>query len=367
MDLLRNLRRIPMLVKREWDYARRRLKGCCLEPTYRCNLRCRMCGVRSLVKAGDQDRELRREEMLKIVDELGEMEACWLQLIGGEPLLRPEDMLAVTARANRHRIETTLVTNGALIGEDLAREIVAVRLPKLAFSVDGVGEVHDGVRGAAGAFERARRGLTLVVEERRRRGSALPVVEIWSTFSRLNYDQVGPLLRSKEEFGADAIVLNYLSEISPQRLDATQLDGEPMCTERWAPSGESLLFSPENLAAFRSALECAPADKQQRILKALDDEAYLNCRFPTRRCYFMRNVMIINPSGDAYPCPHLDACVTGNVRERGVKGVWQNERQRKVIDGLREGMYPVCASCCVFGQNLTPTQAVRLALGKSLK
>jgi radical SAM protein with 4Fe4S-binding SPASM domain len=319
-----------------------------------------------LVKPGDRERELTREEMLKIVDELAEMGATWLQLIGGEPLLRAEETLAVTARAQALGIETTIVTNGALIGEDLAREILAGRVPKLAFSVDGVGEVHDHVRGVAGAFERTRRGLALVVEERRRRGVKAPVIEIWSTLSRLNYDQVEPLLRFKAESRADEIVFSYLSEISPDRLEATRLDGEPLCTQRWAPAGESLRFSPKDLAAFRGALGHAPADKQQRLLTALGDEAYLRCRFPTRRCYFMRSVMIINPFGDAYPCPHIDRYVTGSVRESGVKAVWQNERQRKVIAGLGKTMYPVCSSCCLFGQNLTPLQMARLALGMRL-
>ena len=366
MSLFRDLHHVPAMVRREWEYRHPVLRGCCLEPTYRCNLRCKTCGCHSLVKPGDRDRELTREEMLKITDELGRMGASWLQLIGGEPFLRPEEMLAVTARANTLGIETTIVTNGALIQEDLAREILNVRTPKLAFSVDGVGEAHDRVRGVAGAFERTQRGLALVVEERRRRGVKAPVIEIFSTLSRLNYDQVGPLLRFKAASGADAIVFTYLTEISPKRLDATRLNGEPLCTQRWAPSEESLLFSPKEIAAFRAALAQLPASKHQRILAALDDEAYLKCRYPTRRCYFMRNAMIINPFGDAYPCPHIDRYVTGNVREAGVKAVWRNERQRKVIAGLGKTMYPVCSSCCLFNQNITPLQAVRLALGMRL-
>jgi len=367
MSLLGDLRRIPPLVGREWGYYRRRLRGCSLEPTYRCNLRCKMCGVHTLAGPGDKARELTRGEMLKIVDELAEMGASWLQLIGGEPLLRAEDMLAVISRGNAKGIQTTVITNGALIGEDLAREIVRARLQRLIFSVDGIGEVHDRVRGLEGAFERTCNGMRLVLEERRRQGAAFPVVEIQSTFSRLNCDQAEALVRFREEIGADKLVFLYVSEIPQSRLDATRLDGEPLCTQRWAPGETSCLFGPEELKRFRGALERVPADKAVRVFKALDDDAYLRCVFPTRCCYFMRSVLIINPFGDAYPCPHLDAYVTGNVCEVGVKGVWQNERHRKVIDGLREGMYPVCASCCVFGQNLTPMQAVRVVLGKSLK
>ena len=366
MALLKDLSRLPKLLKREWGYWRRTLRGCSLEPTYRCNLKCRMCGCHTLAGPGDKDRELTRQEMLSIVDNLGRMGASWLQLIGGEPLLRADDMLAVIARANQVDVETTVITNGALIKEDLAREIVKVNTPRMIFSVDGVGAAHDRVRGVEGAFERTQRGMRLVIEERQRQGKKQPKVEIQSTFSRLNYDQAGPLIRFKEDVGADVLVFLYVSEIPATRLDATRLEGQPLCSQRWAPGGESCLFTPKELAAFREALDRIPPNKSNRIFQALDDNAYFNCVFPTRRCYFMRNVMIINPFGDAYPCPHIDGYITGNVRESGVQGVWQNERQRKVVDGLRKGMYPVCSACCVFGLNLTPMQAVRLALGKSL-
>ena len=354
-------------IKREWDYRRRKLVGCSLEPTYRCNLRCKMCGVHTLVHPGDKARELTRRDMLDIVEGLAQMGADWLQLIGGEPLLRPDDMLAVVARANEVGVQPSIVTNGALIDEELGREIVRVGTQRLIFSVDGVGEAHDRVRGVPGGFERTRNAMNLIVQERRRQGLKHPIIEIQSTLSRLNYDQVDPLMKFKEEVQADGIVFLYVSEISAQRLDATRLEGEkPLCTARWAPGDGSCLFTPRELAVFREALQRLPANKNVQVFKALSDAAYVQCVFPTRRCYFMRNVMIINPFGDAYPCPHIDGYITGNVRESGVQGVWQNERQRKVVDGLRKGMYPVCSACCVFGLNLTPMQAVRLALGKSL-
>jgi radical SAM protein with 4Fe4S-binding SPASM domain len=275
-------------------------------------------------------------------------------------------MLAVTARANQVGVEATIITNGALVKEDLAREILDVRTPRLVFSVDGVGEAHDRVRAVPGAFDRTQNGMRLIIAERRRRGLKTPVVEIQSTISRLNFDQVNALVRFKEEIGADALVFNYLSEIPEKRLEATRLNGEPLCSRRWAPTTDSLLLTAAEIAPFRQALERAPADKQIRLMKALGDGAYTKCLYPTRRCYFMRNVMIINPFGEAYPCPHIDAYITGNVRDAGVRAVWQNERHRQVISRLRKGMYPVCSSCCVFSLNLTPIQAVRLGMGMKL-
>ncbi len=366
MSLLRTVRYLPRFLQREWDYAFRHLRGCSLEPTYRCNLRCKMCGVHSLVHPGDKDRELSRSDMIAIVEELGRMGADWLQLIGGEPFLRADDMLAVTERANRVGVKTTIVTNGALINEALARDIVARRTPRLIFSVDGLGDVHDRVRGVKGAFERTRRAMSLVIEERRRLKASVPAVEIQCTLSCLNFDQVEPMLRFTRQIGAEGIVFLYISEIPVASLDATRLNGEPLCTHRWAPGEQSCLFTGDQVPAFRAALAQAPQSKAVQVFNALGDEAFTRCRFPTRRCYFMRNVLIINPYGQAYPCPHLEAYGMGDVRRSGVAKVWQNKRHRTVIEGLGKRMYPVCSRCCAFGMNLTPGQLARLALGMKL-
>jgi radical SAM protein with 4Fe4S-binding SPASM domain len=321
-----------------------------------------MCGAPALASPGDEARELTRDQMMKLVVELAQLGAKRLFLIGGEPFLRPDDMLAVTARAQQAGIKTIIITNGTLIGEDLARGIVGSGLHTLAVSVDGVGPAHDRVRGVSGAFARASEGMRRVIEEKRRRASRLPFVVIQCVISRLNYDQVDPLLRFKEETGADWPYFLYLTELPVERLEATRLEGEPMCSLRWAPKGESLLLSPAELSIFRAALERLPDNENTRLLKALDDDAYLRCERTPRRCYEMRLNLVINPYGEAYPCAHLDRCVTGDVRRLGVRAVWQNERHRKVVAGLRNGMYPVCSGCCFFRENLTPWQHARLWL-----
>ena len=362
MGLKENLHRLRELFRREWHHRRRPLKVCTLQPTYRCNLRCRMCGAPALARPGDEARELSRADMLRIAGELAEMGAAELLLIGGEPFLRPDDSLAVMAHARHAGIKTTIVTNGTLINEDIARGILDAGLRKLIFSVDGMGAAHDRVRGVSGAFERARDGMRCVLEAKRRRGSRLPFVLIQSAMSRLNFDQVGPLLQFKEEIGAESVYFNYIAEVPAEKLGAHRLDGEGACSRRWAPKEESLLFSPKELSAFRDALNRAPEDENIRILKALGNDAYLKCNRTPRRCYEMRVHMVINPFGEAHPCVHLDRCVTGNVRAAGVRAVWLNEKPRKVIAGLREGMYPMCSGCCFFRENLTPWQFARLWL-----
>ncbi len=358
MALRDGLRLLRTLAKREWRYWRRTLLSCTLQPTYRCNLRCKMCGAPSLSTPDDPARELSGEEMLRIVDQLKQMGAAHLQLIGGEPFLRKDEMLAVTQHAARLGLKTALVTNGTLINQDLAREILDAGLRKLVFSVDGVNGAHDRIRGP-GVFESMQRGMRFVLEERRRRRSRHPLVHIQSVVSRLNYDQVHPLIRFKEEIGADVLDFNYLTELSGETVQATRLDDVPLCTDRWARKGDSLLLTPAELADLRAALARCPDSETLQILKDHDDDAYLQCHHPPRRCYYIRNVMVINPFGDVYPCVQLDRYVTGNVRQSGLKAVWQNERHRKAVAALRRGMFPACSGCHFFSYNLSPWEVLR--------
>ena len=360
MSLRDKLQAWRTFLKREWNYWRRTLIGCTIQPTYRCNLRCKMCGSPRIATPGDAARELTGDQMVRIVDELGEMGVGNLQLIGGEPFLRKNEMLAVAERARQRKIRSSIVTNGTLIDGDLAQQLVDVGVRRLVFSVDGVGAAHDRVRGP-GAFERTKEAMRLVLEERRRRGSRHPVIITQTSISRLNCDQVPALFRFGEEIGADQVRINYVTEIPPDRLDATRLDGLPMCTDRWGRKGESLLLSAAEIRAFRASLERAPAGQDIEVLKSLDDAAYLQCFHPPRRCYFMRNIMLINPFGEALPCIQMDRFVMGNVLKDGLRAVWQNERHRRIIASLRKGGYPACSGCHYYLHNLSPGQHLRTA------
>lgn len=60
--------------------------------------------------------------------------------------------------AHWHGLSVNLVTNGMMVSERLARMLLP-HVHRVAVSLDGQPELHDRLRGQAGAFERALRGL----------------------------------------------------------------------------------------------------------------------------------------------------------------------------------------------------------------
>jgi radical SAM family uncharacterized protein len=118
---------------------------------YRCNLECKMCPF------------WRREdeELLGLADEIRIMEALarvgvsFLGFEGGEPLLRRD--VGEILREAHMRFHTSLVTNGWLLEHRLPE--IADHLDLLFVSLDGIGEMHDRLRGIPQSFERAVRGM----------------------------------------------------------------------------------------------------------------------------------------------------------------------------------------------------------------
>ena len=121
------------------------------EVTYGCNLACVHC----LSSSGRRDpRELSTAEAVRFLDELAEMQVFYVNVGGGEPLLRP-DFFDLLGHASRARVGVKFSTNGTLITPARARRLASMDYLDVQLSVDGARpESNDPVRGS-GSFDAA--------------------------------------------------------------------------------------------------------------------------------------------------------------------------------------------------------------------
>jgi len=128
-----------------------------LEITARCNLRCRYCYFFN--NPAVEYLDLPTDEWLKFFDELGSLGVMSVTLAGGEPFIR-EDLPLLLAGIVRNRMRFSLLSNGALIGDEIATYIAGTgRCEHVQVSVDGsCAAVHDSCRGK-GSFDGAIRGI----------------------------------------------------------------------------------------------------------------------------------------------------------------------------------------------------------------
>jgi MoaA/NifB/PqqE/SkfB family radical SAM enzyme len=86
------------------------------ELTYACNLACTHC----LSSSGRRDpKELTTEEALGLIDEIADMQVFYINIGGGEPMIR-RDFFPLIEHAVERRVGVKFSTNGTRIDRDAA-------------------------------------------------------------------------------------------------------------------------------------------------------------------------------------------------------------------------------------------------------
>jgi radical SAM family uncharacterized protein len=150
---------------------------------YRCNLECGMC---PFWRRPDEEL-LGVESEIRIMDSLVKAGVVIYGFEGGEPLLRRD--LGQILREAHKRFYTSLVTNGWLLKERIHE--IGDYLEFLFVSLDGIGSLHDQLRGIKGSFEKAVTGIKAAKDYGAR-------VAINSTITRQNIHQVEEMLHLAE-------------------------------------------------------------------------------------------------------------------------------------------------------------------------
>ncbi|MBE6525281.1 MAG: radical SAM protein [Thermoplasmata archaeon] len=128
-----------------------------VDVTDRCNLRCRHCFNNSGTRVEGQ--ELSEEELLKLSEEIVELDPLAVCICGGEPLLRKDVVYKMGSilknRENTGDLSLNMVTNGILMDAEVSRNLKEIGFNLIQVSVDGFRESHDWMRNKEGAFDSA--------------------------------------------------------------------------------------------------------------------------------------------------------------------------------------------------------------------
>lgn len=125
-----------------------------LEPTQRCNLRCKMCH-QDRVALGKQG-ELTLKQIVAFFDRNTKLQK--VSLIGGEIFVR-RDMIAMIRHLNRNR-NIVLSTNGTLVENvEIEALLSCKRIFTICISLDGTKALHDSIRRVDGAYDKAIRTI----------------------------------------------------------------------------------------------------------------------------------------------------------------------------------------------------------------
>jgi MoaA/NifB/PqqE/SkfB family radical SAM enzyme len=275
-----------------------------LEPTSRCNLKCRGC-IHSTdfpIRYGDMPIELYQ----RIVDELGDYLFNISMYIIGEPLLYPKiyDMVEYAARRN---IGTVISTNLHAFNEERAERMINSGLSHLIVALDAMDQgIYEQMR-VNGNLEKVRTNLQILVKKKQERRSSMPFLEVQTIRNDLTREEIPKIARFLESLGVDRHTI---------KDDANEFT---MFTGQHKP------------------------------------------------CYWLWNTVLINEEGLVLPCcptactPEFMASELrefGNLNEIDVKQIWNTPRyqdarkvfafRRSRVKEIDKNHVPICLTCAIF-------------------
>jgi MoaA/NifB/PqqE/SkfB family radical SAM enzyme len=187
-----------------------------VELTTECNLDCAMCERHSWDSPGGR---MTAETFGRVVEQAGRMPGVTtLQLSGfGEPMVHP-GFFAFLALAKRAGLGVEVVTNGLLLTEPNAAQLVDLGLDRLLVSVDGIDPAGQRVLHA-GTFAGVREGLETLDRLRRDRGAQAPEVGLVFVATTRNIGDLPALRRLAPLLGFSRILVTNLVPQSAEQCD----------------------------------------------------------------------------------------------------------------------------------------------------
>ena len=283
--------------------------------TNMCQSRCKTCSIWRLYKT-DASRlkdELSLDEIEKVFASMGEV--YFFNISGGEPFLRrdlPEIVRAACEHLKPSVIHTpTNALTPSLIEEKVAEilEIIQSSGRAVPFtikpSLDGVGEVHDELRGVPGNFEKVLETVSRLKKMQER----YPNLEIGlgTIISKLNLSRVGEAARFARKMGVDS----YISEIAEQRAELFNL-GQAITPTAEEYEGAIDEFNAELMAG---GIERKPISGITLAFRQVYYRYAVRIMKEKRQvlpCYAGITNVHISPYGDVWPC-----CILGYDKPMG--------------------------------------------------
>jgi MoaA/NifB/PqqE/SkfB family radical SAM enzyme len=325
--------------------------------TYKCNLRCVMCGLWGpqglcISKINSQE-ELSLDIWKKVVSDLKKISPNII-LFGGEPLIY-KNWYEIAKYIRENNLRCHLPTNGTLIKNNL--EKITEVITNVDFSLDGIGEIHEKIRGERGIFEKIIEGIVTLNKYKEEKKLSLPYLNICCTINHLNYSNISEI---PEFFEKNNIKINLLNF---QNIEFTEKDTiikqKKFFKENF--NSETSFWEGVEKKNFEIDLEILIKEirkiksKKYKNIKYIEFEpdfteeqlkAYYrreHYKIKNKKCLSPWTTAMILPDGEVWICPDYSV---GNIKEKNILELFNNEKARKFRRTLiKFKKMPICGDC----------------------
>jgi MoaA/NifB/PqqE/SkfB family radical SAM enzyme len=325
--------------------------------TYRCNLRCKMCGQwgesgsASYYTPQMLKRELGIDDVKKLISEIRRFSPT-ITLFGGEPLLH-SDIVGIIEGIRDSGLRTNIITNGTLI-EKYAEALVRLGVDEIIFSLDGPPKIHDRIRGKNGVFRRAKAGFLALSREKAAQKKKKPIVTVNSTIFDFNYELLQETYETAKNISAEVVTFHHLifmnrahydehNELMKQQFGVISTDWAGFLLKTLPAIDPDVLIEQLKRVTARGAF-AYPNFTEDEIRSYYTDFSFSPKSYQGR-CKSPWMVAYIFPDGSVRPC--LSQGVSfGSITERSFFDIWNGEEYRRYRRKVKElGRFAACTRC----------------------
>ncbi len=279
--------------------------------TYACNFKCIHCYSLPPI---EPIHELSHEEALALIEDMSGCGVFFLNIAGGEPLLRP-DFLELLRAATSHGMRTSFATNGYFVDTELVRQLKPLNLDHVLVSLDGAtSDTHNYIRQKTDSFEKAINAVRLL------KGADITTF-VCMTLTRPAAHEVVDYINLAQELGVDKVGIFHFINMG-----------------RGATHAEELMLNNVEYARLINDVERRPIEWKRGISLFTHDFSLaqaMNSENPhdhnlstTTRCQAAKTLCYIDPVGDVFSCLALRLRF-GNVRESSIRSLWSSAARRE--------------------------------------
>jgi len=330
--------------------------------THRCNHRCAICGqwgekgYNKVEGAPKVMGEVPLDTYKRMVDEILPRKPH-VYITGGEPFLY-KDLVPLVNYMKKKGLSVQIVTNGVGL-EKNAEEIVRNGWDMLCVSLDGPREIHDKCRGLKGAYDTTQRGFRKIQALKKQYRKRKPTVYTLTTISQTNQSVLMDTLKEAAGLEPDIIVVYYswfTSEELGKKHTAIlkrELGIEPFAWKSYVRdlSGLDTKLIADQVAKIKKmdfgrpvvfVPQLDPSEVETYYRNPEDFLGWKRCLAP----WFQVDIM---PNGDVVNCRDFPDIIMGNVKDRPLLEIYNDEKFRafrKALQKAPDGVFPTCSRCC---------------------
>ena len=314
-----------------------------IETTNRCNLRCKGC----ILYRGswEPDRDLSLAELIRITDQLPDLEQIYLHGIG-EPLLNKElpDMIRHLKSRNVYALFNS---NGILLNDQRQQALVSAGLDELRISLDAASKRgYQKIRGSD-QFEQIVANLKSLRLFQKQRRVTLPRLSLWFLGTLDNISELPGLIRLAAEIGIEEV---YLQRLVYFQDDTGYGVARAAKTLQEATAGSSELIEESQHLASRLGIRFNASGRSE---PATSLQGETEASLAWSKCYRPMTLMYITANGNVLPCciapfatVDYDSIILGNVFENALEEIWWGSKYNNFRKQHQTSAPPKCCRGC---------------------